>query len=718
MGTDETGTLDKGNTLTGIVAENSTNNTIVGNLVSGNDNWGVVLWLTGTTGNVVRGNTIGLNASGDTALPNSYEGLSIHAGASNNTIGGTNPGDGNVISGNLGRGIQIVDTTTSGNVVQGNTIGLGLDGATPLGNGSDGIAIVHSPGNTIGGSLAGAGNIIAGNTRVGLWIAYVESTGNLVQGNDIGTNPAGDAGLGNGVTTSLAGINLYDAPGNTIGGSVAEARNVLSGNSFGIQISLSNSHGNVVQGNDIGTTPTGDAALQNTQQGLRIDSGAHDNIIGTDGDGKNDASEGNLISGNNFVGVLITGAGTDRNVVAGNRIGTDRDGLAAIPSGGGVRITAGAQSNRIGTDGDGLSDDLERNLVSGNRNSGIRLDAAGTSYNHVAGNWIGVDITGNAALPNAINGVYLYNGATNNWIGTDSNGNADAAERNLISGNVSDGVIIQDAATVDNIVAGNFVGTNADGTAPVPNAADGIYLSGNGNTIGGTAASARNVISGNTGFGIRLDTGTGNLIAGNTIGLNDDGDAPLSNGRDGIVLYVGAHQNTIGGTTASAGNVLSGNNGAGIWLLGGDVWGNPIQGNAIGTDANGTTGLGNGNDGVAIEGAYGNIIGGVVSGAGNLISGNNRNGVFIQRIDRRRQHRPGEHDRHDSRRQRRSRQHGRRRADRSRRERQSDWRHSQRRGEPDRGQRCERHPDHRRRDGQLRPGKRDRRRRQRPAPAQ
>ena len=81
---------------------------------------------------------------------------------------------------------------------------------------------------------------------------------------------------------------------------------------------------------------------------------------GPDGDGVGDAAEGNVISGNAWSGIMINHAGTDHNVVAGNLIGTDVTGTAALGNSHGVVIEGGAQSNRVGTDGDGLADGSER----------------------------------------------------------------------------------------------------------------------------------------------------------------------------------------------------------------------------------------------------------------------------------------------------------------------------------------------------------------------
>ncbi len=141
-------------------------------------------------------------------------------------------------------------------------------------------------------------------------------------------------------------------------------------------------------------------------EGVEIDAGATGNLIGTNGDGVNDAAEQNLISGNLFAGVGITGQGTASNAVAGNFLGTDLSGSVALKNGtqgvsdslgnyfgGGVAISAGASSNRIGTNGKSVDDVGERNVIAGSGNDGIDIWGTGTDGNVVAGNFVGTDIT-------------------------------------------------------------------------------------------------------------------------------------------------------------------------------------------------------------------------------------------------------------------------------------------------------------------------------------
>jgi len=148
-------------------------------------------------------------------------------------------------------------------------------------------------------------------------------------------------------------------------------------------------------------------------------------------------------------------------------------------------------------------------------------------------------------------------------------------------------------------------------------------------TIGGTAAGAGNVISGNGDHGMVVAT-TGNTIQGNIVGLNAAGSASVTNGNDGI--EVSASSNIIGGSTAGARNIISGNNNVpntskGIWIHGGA--GTVVQGNYIGADISGTSACPNYGGGISINGSNNNTIGGTSAGQGNTIAYNSNSGVII-----------------------------------------------------------------------------------------
>jgi len=210
---------------------------------------------------------------------------------------------------------------------------------------------------------------------------------------------------------------------------------------------------------------------------------------------------------------------------------------------------------------------------------------------------------------------------------------ADGAQYNLVEGNVifgneTDGVHIWGSGTNGNQIKGNYIGTNAAGDVALPNGEDGvaIYAGAHDNLVEG------NVISGNAESGVYIrDSGTdGNQIKGNYIGTNAAGDAKVPNGDEGVVISFGPQQNTIGGTTASEGNVISGNSGGGMYLCCSGTDRNVVIGNYIGTNASGAN-LGNGmSPGVEIAfGAQHNLIGDVAPGAGNVIAFNGGRGVLV-----------------------------------------------------------------------------------------
>ena len=201
----------------------------------------------------------------------------------------------------------------------------------------------------------------------------------------------------------------------------------------------------------------------------------------------------------------------------------------------------------------------------------------------------------------------------------------------VVSGNVGDGLYISDGGTNANVVEGDYIGTDDTGSVSVPNDL-GVYLGGGttNNTIGGMTTTARDVISGNKSDGIQMfSVGTaGNVVEGDYIGLTAAGGAGAGNSGNGVSLYAGANNNLIGGT--SSGNVISYNGGNGVCISGTQTVGNVVAGNLIGTDPTGQNAAGNGGDGVLIEAtASWNTIGGATSGFGNIISANGGNGVQI-----------------------------------------------------------------------------------------
>ncbi|MFA6027370.1 MAG: Ig-like domain-containing protein [Patescibacteria group bacterium] len=517
-----TGTID----TTSVITITSTNNTIDA----------------GTSHNIV----LSCNAKG-------HHGLYIN-NKSGNTIKG-------LVFQDCDRAIYIYNTSATGNKIYNNYIGTDTTGASAVAN-NEGVYISGAAtGNYIGTNGDGnndstEGNVISGNTNRGVYIYNTSTNGNYVSGNYIGVTAAGTAALSNGT----AGVYIYSGPSSNIIGTNGDGtsdtleRNIISGNTNdGVYISADTTDSNRVAGNYIGLNAAGNAAVANGRYGVYIYNGPESNIIGTNGDGTGDAGEGNVISGNTDNGVYITTTGSNSNRVAGNYIGLNAAGTAAIANLYGVYIYNGPESNIIGTNGDGTGDADEKNVISGNTNSGIYISSAGTpgtSSNVVAGNYIGLNAAGSGAVVND-RGVYISNSAQSNRVGTDANGTSDTLERNIISGNTLDGVYISDASTSSNTIKGNYIGTGTDGTTDFGNGHQGILIDDTAvsNTIGGSVTGEPNLIRYNgdaaNEYGVSIeDTGTRyNKLSRNQI---------YGNQIAGIRLYDGANDGIAQPTTTGA----------------------------------------------------------------------------------------------------------------------------------------------------------------------
>ncbi len=293
--------------------------------------------------------------------------------------------------------------------------------------------------------------------------------------------------------------------------------------------------------------------------------------------------------------------------------------------------TAGFNSSSNGLTIDAGGSTVKDLVINRFHASGILLEAQGRDT--LIGNYIGTDVTGTQARPNVGAGVLIT--STGNMIGGTTPGDG-----NVVSGNFGSGEIWM-RNSGNNLVEGNFIGTDASGTKALANAQEpshrGIYVMGGSgaNVIGGTEPGARNVISYNyTGvefstFSYAPTSDTGNLVEGNFIGTDVTGAKALGNW---FGVIAGSGSNTVGGTTTGARNVISGNRVTGLSISSG-ASGNLVEGNFIGTDVTGTKALGNRNDGVFMgnpnNGGPSNVIGGTTPGAGNLISANTGNGVHI-----------------------------------------------------------------------------------------
>jgi titin len=528
-------------------------------------------------------------------------GLAIDAG--NSTVRGL------VINGFSSDGIALF--TAGGNLIEGNFIGTDATGKLAVTNSGDGVGITV-PNNLIGGDTPASRNLISGNAQRGVDLANANVTATLVKGNFIGTDATGTNALPNG----FEGVAIFDGTGNIIGTPAPYVSNLISGNGGGgVGINGSNCTGNLVMNNLIGTDVTGTNYLPNLAYGVSLVDG-YSNFVGN----ASTPFARNIVSGNRFSGVSIGGAHATGNFVQGNFIGTDVTGMRVISNTfEGVTITD-AGGNLIGG-----TNVAARNVISGNGLRGVFIGGATTATNNlVQGNFIGTDLTGSNSLPNA-DGVQIFNGSGNLIGGTN------AAARNVLSGNTIRGVVMGSSSVTatGNFLQGNFIGTDPTGTKAVPNLVHGVQTASPGNTIGGTAPGAGNLISGNSLRGISLAVGGSNsIVQGNLIGTDITGTSALPNMNHGIVVF--GSGNLVGGTITAARNLISGNSQNGVVLSNTTSTANLVEGNFIGTDLTGLSALGNGSNGVLFMVSPSmNVIGGTNAGAGNVIAFNGLAGVAV-----------------------------------------------------------------------------------------
>jgi hypothetical protein len=283
----------------------------------------------------------------------------------------------------------------------------------------------------------------------------------------------------------------------------------------------------------------------------------------------------------------------------------DRPGVAVVISGDGLA-------------GNGLTFDtggccLRGVAVTRFGGYGIVLNNGAGAGSLVEGCTIGTDLTGTAAGLGNGGGILVRGPA--NIIGKPRSGC-------LIAGNAGDGITITGPAAQRVVVQGCLIGVDRTGLAALPNTEQGIaVVKGAGNcTLGGKQARSGNIISGNGGYGVYLHTSDGNQLLSNLIGPGEDGTTLIGNGRGGVGLFARATENVIG--AAHCGNVISGNAGHGVLLSGRDVQRNRLPANLIGSDSIGGAAMPNRGDGIHLEAAWRNTIGGYTEAERSYIAGN------------------------------------------------------------------------------------------------
>jgi parallel beta-helix repeat protein len=260
IGTNLIGNTAIANASFGIFITGGQDNTIGGataglrNLVSGNDQSGIVLSGAATSGNLILNNRVGTNVSGLTAIDNNGYGVLLRSGAHDNIV------QGNLLSGNINSGLAFTNPTTRNNVARGNLIGTKSNGTEVLANGLFAVT-VQAPSNTLGGTNAGDGNVIAGSSR---GIAFGEATtqNNVIAGNFIGVDASKTIALGmqTGIQIATGAANNVIGPGNTIAFNGTGIRS-LSTAGNGNRVTQNSIYSNTTIGIDIGNAgPTANDA--------------------------------------------------------------------------------------------------------------------------------------------------------------------------------------------------------------------------------------------------------------------------------------------------------------------------------------------------------------------------------------------------------------------------------------------------------------------------
>lgn len=642
-------------------------------------------------GNTIQGCYLGTNAAGDTDLGNSDAGIAFDIALvtqtpQNTLIGGTNPADRNLISGNNGVGIRL---HSSLNTVQGNIIGLAANGVDALGNGAststgNGVTIGGAGSCTIGGATPGARNIISGNGASGI---SATSTSGIIVGNYIGTDISGTLDRGNGANGISFNVSSF-----TIGAS--GAGNLISGNNAD-GINLGNSGNNIVRGNFVGTQADGTSPLGNTNDGIEIFAGASNNTIGGVGSG-----EPNTIAFNGNDGVnLSSGTG---NAIRANSIRSNGTAVATL----GIDLGANGVTPNDNQDADTGANNLQNfpfissvattgatTTIQGTLNSSpnanftidffssASCDASGFGEGEI---YLGsvsttTDASGNSPIfslavsaisPTRVITATATDSANNtsefsacaqepgapqtftvNSAADDADGDCNGASGDctlreaIIAANINASAdtinfAVGSGAQTINVGAGGlpvvFNPVTIEATSQ-PGFAGAPLIELNG-ALAGSGVDGLNITAGNTtvkglainrfsGSGIEFSLNGGNVVAGNYIGTNLAGTSSLANGSG--ILINGVFNNRIGGFTALERNVVSGNSGNGIEIANNST-GNLVYGNYIGVNAAGNAALGNNGTGILI-GSGSNVIGGDddddgaldgIVSARNIVSGN------------------------------------------------------------------------------------------------
>ncbi len=714
LGTDPTGTIPLGGAGIGLSLQGAGNglrlqsdgNTIGGidpssrNIISGNGANDVLI--DGGADNLIEGNFIGIDATGLSALPNPADVArnlpfyGVRVEGTGNTIGGTTAGARNVISGaTIDVLIQGAFERSAQNTAEGNFIGTNASGSSvTTGYNGNGVEIIGSTGNTIGGTTLGARNVISTGTGYGLIIEDAttsRSFNNTIQGNDIGTNVNGQEAIGNILDVDIASAS------NTLGGTDPGAGNVIAGTSENFPaVDIEAGPDVLVEGNFIGISRGGSTALLNNSLGVLLQGGASGDTIGG-----TTAGSGNVIADNEAAGVAILEGCTDDAILTNSIFGNAGLGID-LGNGGVILNTPGGP--HIGPDDlqnypvitsvvPGLSIETLGGTFNSTPNTTFMLQFFGNIPGTTPGTFSGQSFLGSTNVTTDGAGNATFSDNVNSFVGsytataTDPNGNTSefsapytptaAAANPLVvtttadsgPGSLRAAITYTNANFGNNTISFAIPGTGVQRIAllsPLPNVTAAVVIDGttqpgfagtpiveldgvnagpgSGLILYGGGITVRGLVVDRFQFAGLEDTGdgivvggnypsgdpVGDLVEGNYIGVSSDGITPLGNGAEGVAIE-SSSRNTIGGTTAGTGNVIADNGGNGIFVsikITGDVTNdNVIEGNLIGTNAADTIKLGNGGQGVFLANTSNTTVGGLTAAAGNVIAGSGANGI-------------------------------------------------------------------------------------------
>lgn len=526
------------------------------------------------------------------------------------------------------------------------TQGVTIDATTAPGYVAGGAPVVELNCNNNAGLVFGLGAY--GSQLLGMAVDNASGNGVTLNagsitlaGNYIGLNLSGTA-FGNG------GDGVYVAAtssNNTIGSNPTAASgvisNVISGNG-GNGITLYGSSGNTLVDNYIGTDPTGTTAIANGGNGIWVTAGSNGNEIGgtaftdTSTGAVNDPTGnkgtvtpvfvvpplGNLVSGNAANGIVID-AGSQRNVLNGNFVGTTADGNSALGNAlNGVLIDGANDNSLIGCE---FSNNpfVYYNVISGNGANGLQI----TDSNNITvqANFFGIGADNTTVIGNALDGI-LVNGSS-----TDVQVGGVIPLGNVSAGNGQNGIEV--TGTVSGFTTFNTFGGLLAFKGAAPNGNDGLLIT----ATGGNQTVQTNVFSGNTNNGIEIGgDASGVTVDPNIAGMTTNGREVLANGNDGLLIDGTAHDNVVGGYQASVIplNIFSGNTGYGVAITGA-AYDNQVYNTYVGVDVFGTAAAANQAGGVLIgDTASNNTIGGAASSpsqpVADVISGNDGNGITLE----------------------------------------------------------------------------------------